>query len=54
MTNRPVLNYEPIRSLFYWNGDKVMFCEERLLALCPTDMYSWMYQIADAVRKVRQ
>lgn len=46
-----VLNYEPIRSVFKKIDDQILFDRERLLTLCPTDMYSWMYQIACAVKQ---
>lgn len=47
------LNYEPIHSLFYRRGNMIYFNKERLLALKPEDMYTWMYEIADAVRNAR-
>ncbi len=47
------LNYEPIHSLFFRRGNKIYFNEGHLLTLKPEDMYVWMYEIADAVRKVR-
>ena len=45
------LNYEPFHSLFQRVGDKVIFNKSRLLSLKPDDMYIWMYQIANEVRK---
>lgn len=45
------LNYEPMHSLFRKEGDKIYFLRNRLLSLKPEDMYSWMYEIADEVRK---
>lgn len=47
------LNYEPLRTAFRLADDHVLLDRDRLLNLCPTDMYSWMYEIADAVRKTR-
>lgn len=51
LTNLNSLNYEPVRSAFYRDGDRIVFDKERFLNLCPSDMYIWMYEIADAVRK---
>lgn len=48
-----VLNYEPIHSLFYKNGNKIYFNKEGLITLKPEDMYIWMYEIAHTVRKER-
>ena len=45
------LNYEPFHSLFQRVGDRVIFNKSRLLSLKPDDMYMWMYQIANEVRK---
>lgn len=45
------LNYEPVHSIFRRIGDKIVLNKTRLLSLKPEDMYIWMYQIADEVRK---
>ena len=45
------LNYEPFHSLFQRVGDRIIFNKNRLLSLKPDDMYMWMYQIANEVRK---
>ena len=52
LTGLGALNYDPIRAIFYKDGNKVVFDKDRLINLRPKDMYSWMYQIADAVREV--
>ena len=45
------LNYEPFHSLFQRVGDRIIFNKSRLLSIKPDDMYIWMYQIANEVRK---
>lgn len=45
------LNYEPVHSLFSRVGDKIIFNKSRFLSLKPEDMYIWMYQIVNEVRK---
>lgn len=47
------LNYEPLRTVFRLDDSHVLMDRDRLLHLSPADMYSWMYEIAVAVRKVR-
>ena len=50
-SNYESLNYEPFHSLFQRVGDRIIFNKSRLLSLKPDDMYIWMYQIANEVRK---
>ena len=50
-SNYELLNYEPFHSLFQRVGDRIIFNKSRLLSLKPDDMYIWMYQIANEVRK---
>jgi len=45
------LNYEPIHSLFKRTGDMIIFSKSALLSLNPEDMYIWMYEIADEVKR---
>lgn len=50
-SNYESLNYEPFHSLFQRVGDRIIFNKNRLLSLKSDDMYMWMYQIANEVRK---
>jgi len=51
VSNLDSLNYEPIHTIFKRTGDTIMINKEALLSLKPEDMYIWMYEIANAVKK---
>ena len=45
------LNFEPLHSLFKRIGDKVIFDRDALIQLKSDDMYIWMSDIANCVRR---
>lgn len=40
-----LLNFEPVHSVFYLDGNRIVFDKESLLNLRPSDMYSWMFEM---------
>jgi len=51
LSSLDALNYEPMHSIFKKIGDRIVLDKERLLSLKPEDMYIWMYQITDELKK---
>ncbi|MDO5291986.1 MAG: hypothetical protein Q4F05_04465 [bacterium] len=45
------LNYDPLNKLIKLNGDTISFQYDLLNSLTEDDLYSWFYQIADALRQ---
>lgn len=45
------LNYEPIHSVFKRHDNLIVFDKDRFQSLKPEEMYVWMYDILDSVRK---
>lgn len=45
-----LLNTQPFHSIISIEGEKIIVNMEKVRSLCPSDMYSWFYDVVDLCR----